>query len=95
MAILTEDEYKEAIKNKVGDSTDDADIEFIENMTDTYNDMLAKTNNNEADLWKRKYEDLQTKYKERFFSSNPNPIAEDDEEDKPHILTFDELFKEN
>lgn len=95
MAILSADEYREAIKNMVGDSTEDSDIQFIENMTDTYESLSTKAKSNEAESWKRKYEDLQTKYKERFFSPNPESAEPEFEDDKPNKLTFDNLFKEN
>ena len=42
MAVRTIDEILESVKTRVGDSTEDADIEFIENISDTLNDLNSK-----------------------------------------------------
>lgn len=93
MAVRTIDEILESVKTRVGDSTEDADIEFIENISDTLNDLNSKASGQED--WKTKYEEndkaWREKYKERFFSTEGNKVIEMiDKEPK----TFAELFKE-
>lgn len=99
MAILSKDEFKEAIKARIGESTEDADIKFMEDMIDTYDNMETLSADNAE--WKRKYEEndaeWKRKYRERFFTTG----AEIKEEQKEHIIeedgrprTFSELFKE-
>lgn len=98
MAILSQQQFMEAIKTIVGDNNDDNSLTFIENMTDTYNN-LASTN---ADSnWKEKYEQndamWREKYRERFFQTESNDI--DTLVDKPPVeqpkpKTYDDLFKE-
>ena len=101
MAVRTIDEILESVKTRVGDSTEDADIEFIENISDTLNDLNSKASGQED--WKTKYEEndkaWREKYKERFFSTEENEKGElEDNKDiemkdkKPK--TFGDLFKE-
>ena len=45
--------------------------------------------------WQKKYEDMKTKYRERFFSGSnqePDPDSEP-ERDNSEDITFDDLFK--
>lgn len=101
MAVRTIDEILESVKTRVGDSTEDADIEFIEDVSDTLNDLKTKASGQED--WKTKYEEndktWREKYKDRFFSTKENEKdeLEDDKDiemknEKPK--TFSELFKE-
>ena len=101
MAVRTIDEILESVKTRVGDSTEDADIEFIENISDTLNDLSSKASGQED--WKTKYEEndkaWREKYKERFFSTEEN--EKDELEDNKDIemkdekpKTFADLFKE-
>lgn len=101
MAVCTIGEILESVKTRVGDSTENADIEFIENISDTLNDLNSKASGQED--WKTKYEEndkaWREKYKERFFSTEEN--EKDDLEDNKDIemndkkpKTFAELFKE-
>ena len=101
MAVRTIDEILESVKTRVGDSTEDADIEFIEDVSDTLNDLSSKASGQED--WKAKYEEndrtWREKYKERFFSSEENEKDELEDikdieikNDKPK--TFSDLFKE-
>lgn len=98
MAILSQEQFMEAIRNIVGENNDDNSLTFIENMTDTYNN-LASTN---ADSnWKEKYEQndamWRERYRERFFQTESKEI--DTLVDKPPVeqpkpKTYDDLFKE-
>lgn len=101
MAVRTIDEILESVKTRVGDSTEDADIEFIEDVSDTLNDLSSKASGQED--WKAKYEEndktWREKYKERFFSLEEN--EKDELEDNKDIemkdekpKTFADLFKE-
>lgn len=98
MAVKTSAELMGALKDRLGESTDDATLEFLGDMQDTLADFDSRTKD-QTD-WKTKYEqnDAQwrEKYKARFFSSG----AEDDEPDDsglpedPKPLRFESLFSE-
>ena len=86
----------------MGDDTSDEAISFLEDMTDTYNDLESKANGDGVD-WEQKYKDndaaWKAKYRHRFFSGdNRNVPTEDaigDSEDgtNPESITVDDLFK--
>jgi len=84
------------VKEKIGEDNSDESIAFIENLTDTYNDLQEKANGDGID-WKAKYEEndasWKQKYKDRFFN-NPTPnVEQKDEEEVPQKkLTFESLF---
>lgn len=81
--VLNKEEFFAAIKGRLGEDTDDASISFLENITDTYNDLETKIGT--ADDWKQKYEESEKtwrkKYTDRFFSKDegtPQPKSLDD-----------------
>lgn len=96
MAVKTREEILESVRTRVGDQTDDETIAFIEDISDTLNDLETKAKGDGTD-WKAKYEEndaeWRKKYTERFYSSEPEPNPEPPKEDdtiKPK--TFAELF---
>lgn len=100
MAILTKEEFINSLKQRIGEDTSDEAIKFIEDTTDTINDLEEKAKGDGVD-WKKKYEDndadWRKRYTERFFdpdsdkSDNPlNQSSQNNEDNKPK--TFDELF---
>ena len=98
MAVLTTEELLESVRSRVGDSTEDADLQFIEDVTDTMNSLVEKSSGQED--WKAKYEEndkeWRERYRERFFSkSTPDPDPDPDPEPEPEKpKTFADLFKE-
>lgn len=93
---------KEAFFNRIdafiGDRSDDDAISFIEDMTDTYTELEKRQS--ESEDWKKKYSDLDDKwkkrYRKRFFSGTiiSDPEVDFDEEKKPEDITIDDLFEE-
>ena len=98
MAVRTRDELLESYRGIIGESTDDATIAFLEDITDTFSDLETRANGDGID-WRSRYEEndreWRSKYTERFFSNEPkDPDPESDPEpEKP--MTFDDLFKED
>lgn len=92
MAKLSKDELIEKVKKYVGDRTDDETIEIIEDISDSID-------SSDADEWKKKYEEndkmWRDKYISRFFEKNDeeneDPTNEDDEKE---YKTFEDLFEE-
>ena len=88
MSVLSKEEFMNLLKERVGESTEDADIKFLEDMTDTYNDLEGKSipapdgknwksmYEESEKTWKAKYEEQVNRYKERFFSSGKEPGTE-------------------
>lgn len=93
--IKTKEEILTAIRGKIGDSTDDESLALIEDVTDTFNDLEEKGNGQEN--WKQRYEDndkeWRQKYRDRFYSPVDSVDDEFEEEEKPKIMRFEDLFK--
>lgn len=100
MAILNKDEYFNRLHAMTGDDASDETIAFIEDMTDTYNDMENRINNDSNVDWEKKYHELdenwKKKYRHRFFSGESNLPSEDKIDDtyKPETVMVEDLFKE-
>lgn len=102
MSVLSKDEALELIKTHIGEANDDDTLKFVEDMSDTLNEMEKKANGDGTD-WKSKYEEndkaWREKYRERFFNGTPNcddskdDNEDKDVEDKTTPKTFEELFK--
>lgn len=97
MAILSREDLMAKLKEHFGEDTDDASLSFIEDVTDTYDDLAKNSNVTALNDMTEKYNALQVKYRERFFSggSDDNDDSDDfhHEEEKPK-LKFEDLFTE-
>lgn len=95
MAVLNKKEILEQVKTIVGENTDDTTLKFLEDISDTMDDLETKANGDGED-WKTKYETLdkewRTKYQERFFNGSPEDDKDEPENDltKPQDLPEDE-----
>lgn len=94
MSKLTKEEFMNALKKRIGDSTTDEDLNFLKDMNDTYDD-LEKASQDTTD-WKSKYEEndasWRQRYKDTFFNKPDEDEDIDDKGKKP--LTYESLFKE-
>jgi hypothetical protein len=74
MSVLGKEEFFNRVKEHIGNDTSDESIAFIEDITDTYNE-LEQRSKDETD-WKSKYEELdenwKKRYRDRFFDENAN-----------------------
>lgn len=103
MAIKNKDEILKAIKEFIGDNTDDNTLAMLEDIDDTFNDFTNRLDGTEDyksqyDEMKSKYDTLDSewrkKYQERFFNptkeeEQQNVIDHDDSEKK----SYEDLFK--
>jgi hypothetical protein len=93
MAVRTIEEIMESIKTRIGDSTEDADIKFLEDVTDTLSDLITKSEGQED--WKTKYEEndkqWREKYRDRFFEKKEEQEEKKEEPEAPK--TFEDLFE--
>lgn len=104
MAVRTREELLKIVRDYVKDNTDDATLQLLEDVDDTFKDFAEKSKD-ETD-WKAKFEEndkeWRTKYKERFMSGgddekkdvNPTPADEKKKEDEDEKETFNDLFSE-
>lgn len=93
MAKLTRDELLEKVKAYVGDRTDDETIEIIEDISDSFD-------TSDADEWKKKYEDndkmWRDKYVSRFYDKKEEELETptEHEEVEKEYNSYNDLFEE-
>lgn len=100
MAILDRDTFFTRLQERIGEDTSDESIAFVEDMTDTYNDLESRANGDGVD-WEQRYKELdeawKKKYQHRFFSaggvSNLGNEPDPEPEDRARKITFKDLFK--
>lgn len=101
MAILSREEFFSRLNERIaGDSTDEG-IAFLEDMTDTYNDMEVRANGNGED-WEKKYKELdeswRKRYSHRFFNGDVKGVpnengGKDDVGYDPDDVSLEDLFE--
>ena len=96
MSILSKEEFLNTLKNRIGESNTDEDIKFLEDMTDTYEDLAKAKGNSDNENWKEKYEQLdkdwKEKYKQRFFDTSTKDEEVKEQENSKEEITIDDLF---
>lgn len=91
--IRTSSELLDIIKQRIGESTSDEDLAFIEDASDTINN-LSGQETRVAEL-EAENEALRQKYRDRFFEPKDNVSSENvSRETKEEKTTFEELFQE-
>lgn len=103
MAILSRDDFFSRIQGRIGEDTSDEAISFVEDMTDTFNDMEQRANGDGVD-WEQRYHELdeswKKKYSHRFFSAGgvsnignePQTAGTTDDDRSAEKITFKDLF---
>lgn len=92
MAIKTSDEFMTMIKTRIGDSTADEDLAFIEDAIDTINNLSGQeTRVHELEA---ENESLRQKYRDRFFEPKTDDHNKAKETPPEEKTTFESLFKE-
>lgn len=101
MAVKSVTELLSQIQQRFGDDTTDETLAFIEDVSDTVNDLQSRANGETN--WEQKYKEndaaWRQRYRDRFFNKtddqNVTEIDEDDGEDTYKPKTFNDLFKED
>ena len=84
------EEMLDIVRQRIGDSTEDSDISFIEDISDTLN----AGNSEEVERLKSENEELRKKYRDRFFEKKVEEAEEPEEHEESAKMTFEDLFKE-
>lgn len=101
--VLNKEDFMKRLQERIGEDTSDEAMLFIEDMTDTFNDMETRSSGNNDEQWQKKYDELdktwREKYKARFFNSETTPegtknVQEDDVKDDGNEKTYADLFEE-
>ena len=89
--VRSVEEMMNIVRQRIGDSTEDSDISFIEDLSDTLN----AGNSEELEKLKSENEELRKKYRDRFFEKKEVKEEETEKEEEPEKTTFEDLFKED
>lgn len=102
MPVLNRDDFFNSVQTRIGTDTSEEALKFLEDMTDTFNDMENRIKSGGED-WEQKYHELDNSWRERYrhrfydtgntnvpssFGGNNDP--EDDY--SPDDVTIDDLF---
>ena len=88
--VRSVEEMMDIVRQRIGESTEDSDISFIEDISDTLN----AGNLEEVERLKSENEDLRKKYRDRFFEKK-EVKEEETEKEEAEKTTFEDLFKED
>ena len=89
--VRSVEEIMNIVRQRIGDSTEDSDIAFIEDISDTLN----AGNSEELEKLKSENEELRKKYRDRFFETKVVKVEEPKEPENTEKTTFEDLFKED
>lgn len=97
MAIKSKTEILASIKERFGEDTSDSTLAFLEDVSDTFDDLETKSSG--QDDWKAKYEEndkaWRQKYHDRFFSNEPVENTKQETKSEENVpMTYNDLFKE-
>lgn len=79
MAVLTREDFRARVNARVGESTTDDDLAFLEDMLDTYDSLSGSED--EITRLTSENESLRRRYRERFEVADPP-----DENDPPEVI---------
>lgn len=109
MPKLTKEDYKERFSKFFGESPDDNALSFMEDLTDTLEELYNNSGNNNAKYTEEQYKELDAKwrkkYTERFYSNTKDKEQEKrekeeeqeekaaEEQERLEKITIDDLFE--
>lgn len=97
MPVLSREQFFNRVHERVGNDTSDDSISFLEDMTDTFNDLERKSHGTGED-WEKRYHELdeswKAKYRHRFLNSDGGNYSPMDREEKEEVkeVTINDLF---
>lgn len=98
MAVLTNDELRKVLADRFGESEDENDIAFVEDITDTFTSLSSNDTSKQLKDLQDKYSNLQKRYRDRFFNTGSDDSTDYEEllettpDPEPKVLKFDDLF---
>ena len=98
MAVRTKEEIMQMIRERIGEKADDETLTFVEDISDTLEDLTGRAASSID--WEEKYNendaDWRRRYKERFFSPEPEDKSPDPDPEDPvnqdAPKTYEDLF---
>lgn len=99
MAVLTKEELNQRLADRFGQTEDESDISFMEDITDTFANLETNANAEQLKDLQTRYSELQKKYRDRFFNTGDDSGSDDDvfkptPDPEPKVLKFEDLFSQ-
>lgn len=99
MAVRTREEILEKIKGRFAETPTDSDIELVEDISDTFDDLMK----NSSEDWKAKYDENDAEWRRRYTERFFDGVVKDDtpaevmttEVPVEEAITINDLFKED
>lgn len=100
MAVLDRDDFFNRIRERLGEDDSEEALSYLEDMTDTWDDLERRASREGEENWEEKYNNLDAewrkRYRDRFFNTPEGAIdgQEGDIKDDGKVRSFDTLFEE-
>lgn len=97
MPVLDRETYFNRVHDRIGNDTSEEALSFLEDMTDTFNDLEKKSRGTGED-WEQKYHELdktwRERYRHRFMNSDGGypPLEKEEDETKVKEVEIKDLF---
>lgn len=95
MSVLNREEFISRITARLGDDSSDEALAFMEDMSDTFDDMSSRLS--DSTDWKTKYEENDKAWRDRYIERFASTKDDNDDAGEPDVppkspKTFDDLF---
>lgn len=99
MAILNREDLTARLQQRFGESENDDDIAFVEDITDTFNNLTEQDQTARIQELETELAEQKKKYRDRFFApapdgGNTNNTGQNEEQENRKPLRFEDLFTE-
>nr|DAM22614.1 MAG TPA: hypothetical protein [Caudoviricetes sp.] len=100
MAVLDRDNFFNRIRERLGEDDSEEALSYLEDMTDTWDDLERRASREGEENWEEKYNNLDAewrkRYRDRFFSTieGAKEDQEEDIKDDGKVRSFETLFEE-
>ena len=100
MAVLDRDNFFNRIRERLGEDDSEEALSYLEDMTDTWEDLERRASREGEENWEEKYNNLDAewrkRYRDRFFNAieGAKEDQEEDIKDDGKVRSFDTLFEE-
>ena len=98
--ILNKEDFINRVKERIGEDMTDDDISFLEDMTDTFEDLEERA---DTENWREKYDELDRTWRQKYIDRFNGKVESDDDfvEDQPgedeieyeKPKTYEDLFR--
>lgn len=100
MAVLDRDNFFNRIRERLGEDDSEEALSYLEDMTDTWEDLERRASREGEENWEEKYNNLDAewrkRYRDRFFNTieDAKEDQEEDIKDDGKVRSFETLFEE-